>query len=246
MSAQSSADRLTHEIEHHRHLAAQHTEEIWGWASPAGRRRAERRAQLFIDFGGIAPGASVLEMGCGTGEFTQRVATAGANLVAVDLSQELLAKARDRVPVATRLIRGDAQMLPFPAETFDVVYGCSILHHLDLEKALTEVRRLLRPRGRLVFSEPNLLNPQVMLMFKCARLKPYFGNSPDEMAFTRGAVSKVLRKLGFDRFQVGYFDFLHPSIPASVLPFAEPFAASLEHVPLLRTISGSLLIRAER
>jgi hypothetical protein len=99
--------------------------------------------------------------------------------------------------------------------------------------------------GRAVFSEPNLMNPQVLLMFRCGPLKPYFGTSPDEMAFTRGWISRVLGRVGFTRFSVRYFDFLHPSTPRALLRLAEPFAESLERVPGLRAISGSLLIHAE-
>ena len=242
----SAEDRLRREIEHHRDLAGRQTEEIWGWASPAGRVRADRRARLFISCGRITPGARALELGCGTGEFTRRVASAGSFLIALDLSAELLAKARSKGGTAAQFVRGNAENLPFPDGTFDVVYGCSTLHHLDVEAALREVRRVLRPGGRLVFSEPNLLNPQVLLMFKCEALKPYFGISPDEMAFTRRAVTRQLRRLGFTRFSVRYFDFLHPSIPAALLSFMVPLAECLERVPVLRAISGSMLIHAER
>lgn len=239
-------DRLRREIEHHRGLARRNVEAIWGWESAAGRVRADRRARLFVTSGGIRPGTRVLELGCGTGEFIRRVTLAGAQLVALDLSAELLAKAREKVGDGVRLVRADAEVLPFPDGAFDVVYGCSVLHHLDLEVALSEVRRVLRPGGRLVFSEPNLLNPQVLLMFKCKPLKPFFGVSPDEMAFTRRAVLRILGRLGFHSFMVRYFDFLHPSIPARLLPLIGPWLERLERVPIVRAISGSLLIHAER
>src|SRR3989442_13901554 len=102
MRTPSGTDRLWHEIEHHRRLASQRTEEVWGRASPAGCRRADRRARLFIEHGLIRPGARVLELGCGTGEFTRRVAAAGADLVAIDLSRELLVRAQARVPSGDR------------------------------------------------------------------------------------------------------------------------------------------------
>jgi ubiquinone/menaquinone biosynthesis C-methylase UbiE len=145
-----------------------------------------------------------------------------------------------------RFLRGDAMRLPFGDASFDVVYGCSILHHLDPELALAEVRRVLRPGGRLVFSEPNLMNPQVLLMFKCGPLKPYLQVSPDEMAFTRGRIARVLHRLGFNSVSVRYFDFLHPATPRALLPLAAPLTERLERVPGLRAISGSLLIHAER
>src|SRR5215472_3788761 len=55
-------ERLRREIEHHRELAGRHTEEIWGWDSPAGRVRADRRARLFVELGRLGPGARVLEL----------------------------------------------------------------------------------------------------------------------------------------------------------------------------------------
>ena len=244
--APSVEERQGHEIAHYRGVAAQDTEAILGWQSPAGRARADRRGRLFLGRGRIGPGTRVLELGCGTGEFTRRVAPAGARLVALDLSGDLLAKARAKVGGAARFVRANAHLLPFADAAFDVVYGCSILHHLDVEVALREVRRILRPGGRLVFSEPNLINPQVFLMFNVAPAQAHYGGSPDETAFTRAAISRMLRAVGFTRFEVTHFDFVHPGIPGALLPVLEPVLERLEGVPGVRAISGSMLIHAER
>jgi SAM-dependent methyltransferase len=245
-SSGSAEDRFVREIEHYRHVSTQDAEAILGWSSPAGSARADRRARLFIARGRMTPGMRVLELGCGTGEFTRRIAPAGVRLVALDLSEDLLKRACAKVGGMAGFVRGNAQMLPFADGTFDAVYGCSILHHLDLEVALREVRRVLRPGGRLVFSEPNLVNPQVLLMFTCAPLKPHFGVSPDEMAFTRRTITRLLRRLGFTRYEVVHFDFVHPAIPSSLLPIVERVVERLERVPLVRALSGSMLIDAER
>jgi len=239
-------ERLAREIEHHRGLAVGDPERVWGWSSPAGRVRADRRGRLFARLGEIRAGARVLELGCGTGEFTRRMAESECRLVALDLSPELLVRARAEVNTpGAHFLRANAMELPFRDASFDAVYGCSILHHLDAEVTLREVRRVLQPGGRLVFSEPNLLNPQVLLMFKCRPLRPYFGTSPDEMAFTRGWIERVLHRVGFRCFSVRYFDFLHPATPRALLSLVAPMAERLERVPLLRAISGSILIHAE-
>jgi len=242
----SVEERQGREIAHYRSVAAQDTEAILGWQSPAGRARADRRGRLFVGRGRIASGARVLELGCGTGEFTRRVAPSGARVVALDLSGDLLVKARAKLDGAARFVRGNAHVLPFADASFDVVYGCSILHHLEVGVALREVRRVLRPGGRLVFSEPNLVNPQVLLMFKIAALKFHYGGSPDEMAFTRRAIRRVLGAIGFSRFSVTHFDFVHPAIPGALLPVVEPLLERLERVPFVRALSGSMLIHAER
>ena len=239
------AARLRREREHHAGLARGDPELTWGWGSPAGQERADRRGRLFTAVGGIEAGRTVLELGCGTGEFTRRVTRPDVRLVGLDLSAALLRRARARVP-GVAFLQSDAEALPFRDAAFDLVYGCSVLHHLDVRAALEEVRRVLRPGGRLVFSEPNLLNPQVFVMFRVTPLKPWFGNSPDEMAFTRGAILRVLAGLGFRRATAEYFDFLHPSTPRRLVPVVARLAERLERLPGVRALAGSMLIHAER
>src|SRR5262249_48590558 len=128
--AASTEDRLGREIEHFDAVAARGTEAILGWSSPVGRVRADRRARLFVATGGITRGTRVLELGCGTGEFTRRVAPSGGEVVALDISGDLLAKARAKVGAQARFARGNAEVLPFRDSAFDVVYGCSLPHPL--------------------------------------------------------------------------------------------------------------------
>ena len=124
--------RLEREIEHHRKISS-HAEEIWNWDSPAGRRRADRRALLFVEHGGLRPGVLALELGCGTGVFLEKVARSGVTLHGLDLSLDLLAQARTRMAQAANvhLDRGNAEAMPYPDAHFDAVYGSSVLHHLD-------------------------------------------------------------------------------------------------------------------
>ena len=105
---------------------------------------------------------------------------------------------------------------------------------------------LLKPGGRAVFAEPNLLNPQVMAMFNVGALKEKFAVSPDERAFTRFKAARTLRRIGFTEVSVRPFDFLHPSVPPSWVDAAARFGRGLERVPLVREIAGSLLICADK
>src|SRR5574341_1740636 len=158
-SRADTAARLAREIEHHRRIA-ENAEAIWNWESPAGRVRADRRADLFVRLGKLGPCTRALELGCGTGVFLSKVARCGAAIHGLDLSMDLLSKARARLMDFdnARLDRGNAEELPYPSGCFDVVYGSSVLHHLDLEAALRETFRVLKPGGRAVFAEPNVLN----------------------------------------------------------------------------------------
>ena len=240
-------DRLRREIEHHRAIAA-HAEAIWTWESPAGRHRARRRAALFIERCGLSAGRRALELGCGTGVFLEQVASSGARLHGLDLSADLLQQAHARLRSApnVRLERGNAEETPYRAGSFDAVYGSSVLHHLNLDRALQETHRVLRPGGRIAFAEPNALNPQVAAMFNVDVLKPRFGVSPDEMAFSRFRARRALRAAGFVDERVVPFDFVHPSLPQRAIGWAASLGRALESTPLLREIAGSLLITARR
>ncbi len=74
----------------------------------------------------------------------------------VDVSEEMLAEARDRCPPDVRLVQGDARDLPFPDESFDVVLALDLLPHLpDPTQALRELTRVARAGGQVVFDTTN-------------------------------------------------------------------------------------------
>jgi SAM-dependent methyltransferase len=243
----SSAQRLSREIAHHRRIAP-FAEAIWSWSSPSGSVRAARRAGFYLALGELGPGKTALELGCGTGLFLSRAAASGAAIHAVDLSVDLLDKAREKtkgLPLVT-LSRGNAEALPFRDSSFDAVYGSSILHHLDLDAALAELRRVLKPGGRLVFAEPNAINPHLLLIFRVRALRRHFGVSPDEMAFTRWRARRALARAGFVQVSVEPYDFLHPSTPRALIAAVSRASLVLERLPLVREIAGSLLLLARR
>jgi len=239
--------RIQREIEHDRRIADR-AEIVWNWDNPSGRRRADRRATLFVEHGALGAGVRALELGCGTGVFLERVAASGCDLHGIDVSVDLLRRAQARAQRFERVRLGcaDAHRMPYADGTFDTVYGSSVLHHLDLDAALREVLRVLRPGGRIVFAEPNIVNPQVAFMFNVGLTKDYFGVSPDERAFSRFAARRALERAGYTDVSVRPFDFLHPATPVAWLDTLARVGRSIEAVPLVREIAGSLLICARR
>ena len=237
--------RAKHEIEHGKYLAQGNTEQIWGWTTPAGRVRAKRRATLIADGARLGPGARVLEIGCGTGMFTEMFAPNGAYIVAVDISAELLSKARARNLPEDRVCFVERRFEDCDVDgPFDAIIGSSILHHLDLREAFPTIFRLLKPHGIMSFAEPNMLNPQVWAE---RRFRSLFPNvSPDETAFVRWKLTKTLQRAGFRNIDIVPFDWLHPSVPRSLIGWASAMGRLFEAIPLLREFSGSLYIKAVR
>jgi ubiquinone/menaquinone biosynthesis C-methylase UbiE len=93
--------------------------------------------------------SDVLEVGCGTGVMAERIsALPGVTLVAIDQSDDAVEVAEQR-GIDARW--ADICYLPFEDDTFDVVYAGAMLHEVrDIERAVAEVRRVLRPGGTLV------------------------------------------------------------------------------------------------
>jgi 2-polyprenyl-3-methyl-5-hydroxy-6-metoxy-1,4-benzoquinol methylase len=235
--------RAAHEIEHGKYLAAGATEALWGWGTPAGTRRAARRGDLILEGARIGPSSRVMEIGCGTGLFTERFAQSGAQIVAVDLSPDLLALARQRHLPNVRFLEQSFEDCAVDGP-FDAVIGSSVLHHLDLDRAWPRIFALLKPGGRLSFAEPNMLNPQVFCERHFRRLFPQV--SPDETAFVRRRLARELARVGFTSIDIQPFDWLHPATPPALIPGVSAVGRILEAVWPVREFAGSLRIRAVR
>ncbi|MFB6091378.1 MAG: trans-aconitate 2-methyltransferase [Haloquadratum sp.] len=93
----------------------------------------------------------ILDLGCGTGHLTERIAEAGADVVGVDRAEEMIATARDRHPDLP-FVRADAREVADAVDgPFDAVFSNAVLHWIDDQDAVTaSVADVLRPGGRFV------------------------------------------------------------------------------------------------
>jgi SAM-dependent methyltransferase len=92
-----------------------------------------------------------------------------AETVCINIAEKELEKGREQsrgTRLKPRFMLMDAHELQFPDGYFDAVCGCGILHHLDLDRALREIRRVLNPEGVMLFSEPLDNNPVGWLVRK--------------------------------------------------------------------------------
>jgi SAM-dependent methyltransferase len=236
-------ERIAKEVQHGRFLAQHGAGEIWNWESPAGRLRWARRVNMLSSH--LKPGMTVLELGCGTGSFTRELARSGADVVAIDVSPELLeiAKANCSAPNVQYQIQ-NAYALSYSEGRFDSVVGSSVLHHLEIKEALRDVYRVLKPGGTIYFTEPNMLNPQIAIQKNLPWIKRKLGDSPDETAFFRWPLRRLLQQTGFLDVRIEPFDFLHPKTPRILVNCLNDLSRFLENVPVLSEFAGSLYIQA--
>lgn len=115
---------------------------------------------------GDVGGKRLLDVGCGSGEASVFFALRGAHVVSLDISGaflDIVEQLASRHEVHTDRIIAPVEALPFPDASFDIVYGNSVLHHLEFEQSMREVHRVLKPGGHAYFIEPLWYNPLINL-----------------------------------------------------------------------------------
>ncbi len=172
-----------------------------------GRRSQLRRAT--VELAHIQPGATVLEVGCGTGDVAlaaRERAGSGGSVHGIDPSPEMIAVAREkaeRAGVAVEFQVGVIEALAFPDASFDVVLSSLMMHHLpgDLKRrGLAEIARVLKPGGRLLivdFKRPTTRMARALLTLL------FHG------ALREGVqdLSKLVEQTGFTQVQAGDMRF---------------------------------------
>lgn len=179
----------------------------------------------------------VLELGCGPGILLADIAQKYRFVVGLDVSPEMMEAARK---LGVPLVAGDGLALPFKGSSVDLVICRGVLHHLQkLQVAFAEIRRVLRPGGVLIFSEPSndwwLVRTMRGLMY---RFSDKF--EEEDEGFLSDRSRRLIEASGFQDIRMERFGY-----SAYVL------AGFPDHVPILRYIPWNvaltrLLIQLDR
>ena len=190
----------------------------------------ESAAQYRAVLATVTSGARVLEYGCGTGSAAFDLAARGAEVLGIDISPVAIAAATAEavqrgITAGLRFELMNAEALPLPADSFEVVCGSGVLHHLDLARALPEVARVLRPDGWAVFVEPLGHNP----LINAYRRRTPEMRTPDEHPLRLDDFALARRHFGI--VEVEYFNLLTiAAVPLRHLHFQRGLRAGLHRV----------------
>ena len=200
---------------------------------PRESRHVTRQLDRVMRVAPIAPDDRVLEVGCGMGRFTMRMAARGARVEGLDLSPVLLDRFRALNAGQFDIPLHCADVMappPHLLNRFDVVVGCFVLHHVqDVAEAVEGMSRMLKSGGRLVLLEANAYTPLFYLQILTTPGMTWAGDK----GMTRmrpGLVSRAMARAGMTRFGLTRFGVF----PAAVndRAWGTRLDAALDRVPL--------------
>jgi SAM-dependent methyltransferase len=233
-AADASAERIRDVNTRYHDLAADSYDAKWGIDFAAtGRGQVTAKLDKALG-GGAGPWERALEIGAGTGYFSLNLLRAGriGAVTATDISPGMLRALEANAPglgLEVETVAGDAEELPFPDASFDLVLGHAVLHHIpDLDRAAAEMHRVLEPGGTIAFcGEPSVYGDRIAALPKRAAIAaaplwrravgagkrdagggedPDFGHAleteVDVHAFAPAAIRRIFADAGFSAVRI--------------------------------------------
>jgi ubiquinone/menaquinone biosynthesis C-methylase UbiE len=174
-------------------------EELWQ-RLPEELAQAELPLRRRFLLQNIRAGERVLDLGCGQGDFTALIAQAGALPVGMEIAQAALARAQARHPGLEFRLARIGQPLPLEDNAFGVVWSSEVIEHVaDTARWLSELRRVLRPRGKVLLTTPS----HGRLRLALGGIERFSEPLGDHLhLYTRRSLTEVLAEFGFGEIEV--------------------------------------------
>jgi len=195
------------------------------------------------------PNKNVLDFGCGKGTYTQKVIYFNpSKITGIDISEKAIEIAKSKDDNKVNYIVENCENTKLSSNCFDIIYGVGILHHLNLNKTVKEIERLLKKNGTLIFIEPLGTNPFINLYRK---LTPN-SRSKDEHPLTFNDI-RYFKSL-FKQVKINYYGFftllflpLYKSPKNSkIFSLLSKIDRILFGIPFLRFLAWSILIEGKK
>jgi len=204
---------------------------------------------------GLRSGMSVLDVGCGIGNTSIKLAKRGFNVTGIDISDKRISTAKthaEHMNVNICFLVGDIENSEFTDGCFDLISCTAILHHLpDVETDLDKFSKFLKDGGSIIATEPGLLNPFAFIRRK---LFPTSVHTPDEHPFVPSRFIRLFQKY-FSKVEFKYFyifslialligKILGEKAGLIFLKLLEPVDAVFTRIPFVKELSWIITVHA--
>lgn len=148
----------------------------------------------------VRPADRALDLGCGDGRFTALIAQTGATAIGADIAEAALARARAQHPELDFRLIAIHGPLPFEDNAVDLVWASEVIEHIaDTARWLSEIRRVLTPRGRLLLTTP-VHSRLKLALYGIERYSDPLGDHLH--LYTRRSLRTLLAEFGFGEISV--------------------------------------------
>ena len=188
----------------------------------------------------------IIDLGCGTGAFTEKLSLLSSNVYGCDISPESIKRAKHLFPNMNFSVQ-DIENLKFKDNFFDVIVFSGVLHHfIDLQLPLMEAKRILKPGGLIFAFDPNLHNPFFWLYRrKKSWLYSSQGVTKNEEPLTKKKIKFVMELCKFKKIEVygiANISFKYIKNKKLLLPIYNLVDFFIDKIPYFKNVFGSFLI----
>ncbi len=193
----------------------------------------------------IKPGAKVLEVGCGTGVFTQALMRISKSIISSDISDNMLQEAKKRNP-GVKFKIADIEDLPFEDEKFDFVVAVNSFSYVpDKKKGIAEIKRVLKKNGKFLLVDMNLLCPAYYFtnLLKIRQRKIWFSTIMDSNRFY---LSNLLKDNQFKVIKIYEGNLVPHRATKKNVKFYLPLEYLLKIFPFFNIITMRIFVVGEK
>ena len=211
--------------------------------------RLKWRAQMARHMFHLLPNESILDLGCGTGQWTQSLSTIYNHsnpICAATFDPECYEKLKNQnLPENIEPVFVESLPDFLKDRQFDYVVGWHMLPSENYGQYLLAVKKLLKPGGQFLLFEPNPWNPYFVFRKILSRLLFFFSKSKQRPTFNRIEMMSILSEIGFTGIKILPYDFLFPPIPKFMLWPMQNLSLIFENMPYVRNFAGELYLHGQ-
>lgn len=159
--------------------------------------------------------SNILDFGCGSGEIIKQSLKISkkSKFTGIDISKDVLARARRRLPKNTNLIQvGDGERFPIKSRLFNFITALDVIEHVyDVENTITEFNRTLKINGKILISTPFNGAIKILLFTALGYFDRYFNPvGPHIRFFNPKTLCSLLKRHSFKINKIGYYGRFYP------------------------------------